>query len=188
MYQNYSTPKPCQLCKRLTNQPGTLWSWTSLGTQFPDGPSLYAASSSRREPPSPSETYLLILPRVFTCVPGPPELQESHVKSVVFFWFPPCQWDKVEDTLGDKPTEKDTTSQTIRKTTSETRPKTNLRKRTRFPRPDGKQVVRHHRKQGGQKTEPKDCGRSIPHQRQEKTGNKTGNKVGLQTGTSPYCW
>lgn len=75
----------------------------------------------------------LIFPRVFTCVPEPPELQEPHVKSVVFL-FPPCQWDKMEETLGDKPTEGDTTSQTIRKTTSETNPKTNSRKRTRFPR------------------------------------------------------
>jgi len=40
----------------------------------------------------------------------------------------------MEETLGDKPTEGDTTSQTIRKTTSETNPKTNSRKRTRFPR------------------------------------------------------
>lgn len=52
----------------------------------------------------------------------------------------------------------------------------NSRKRTRLPRPDGRQVARHHRKQGGQKTKPKEGGHSIPYQLQEKTGDKTGKK------------
>ena len=180
----FHLPNPANLAKGLTNQPGTLWSWTSRATQFPDGPPyMLPTPPAESRLPIPKLTFCFFLEflRAFR------SLRSARITcEICCFLFPPCQWDKMEETLGDKPTEEDTTSQTIRKTTSETRPKTNSMKRTRLPRPDGRQVARHHRKQGGQKTGPKDCGHSIPHQRQEKTADKTGNRVGLQTRTNPY--